>query len=108
MLRDYGWKVEDLPFLTNGNMQLDMDPKRAWAEMHLRDAPIEIMTASREQLLHIPGIGPKSADAILRARLQGRITELAHLQKLHIREPEQVAQYVLLDGRKPVKQMSMF
>src|SRR5207248_3324159 len=58
LLRDYGWKVEDLPFLANGNMMLDMDPKRAWAEMHLRYAPVEIMTASREQLLRVPGIGP--------------------------------------------------
>jgi predicted DNA-binding helix-hairpin-helix protein len=31
LLRDYGWKVEDLPFMSDGNMLLDMDPKRAWA-----------------------------------------------------------------------------
>ncbi len=108
LLRDYGWKVEDLPFLSDGNMQLDMDPKRAWAEMHLRSAPIEIMQASREQLLRVPGIGPVAADAILGARRQGRITELSHLQKLHIRAPEQAAPYILLDGRKPVRQMDLF
>src|SRR5215471_21704746 len=51
LLRDYGWKVEDLPFLADGNMALALDPKRAWAERYLREAPIEIMTASREQLL---------------------------------------------------------
>src|SRR5258706_3548490 len=51
LLRDYGWKVEDLPFMTDGNMVLDKDPKLAWAKMHLREAPIDIMTASREQLL---------------------------------------------------------
>src|SRR2546421_2845301 len=68
LLRDYGWKVEDLPFMTDGNMLLDKDPKRAWAELHLRSAPIEIMTASREQLLRIPAIGPLGADAIIRAR----------------------------------------
>jgi len=108
LLRDYGLKVEDLPFLNNGNMQLDMDPKRAWAEMRLRNAPIEIMQASREQLLRVPGIGPVAADAILGARRQGRITELSHLQKLHIRAPEQAAPYILLDGRKPVRQMDLF
>src|SRR5438552_2224818 len=54
LLRDYGWKVEDLPFLSDGNMLLDMDHKRAWAERHLLDAPVEIMTASREQLLRVP------------------------------------------------------
>src|SRR6266700_2776072 len=50
LLRDYGWMVQDLLFNSDGIMLLDMDPKRAWAEMHLRSAPIEIMTATREQL----------------------------------------------------------
>src|SRR5437588_9415804 len=65
LLRDYGWKVEDLPFMTDGNMLVDKDPKKAWAEMHLRSAPVEIMTASRQRLLRIPGIGPVGADAIV-------------------------------------------
>jgi predicted DNA-binding helix-hairpin-helix protein len=108
LLRDYGWKVEDLPFLANGNMLLDMDPKRAWAEMHLRNAPVEIMTASREQLLRIPGIGLIGANAILRARRSGRLTELSHLRQLNIRTPEQAAPYILLDGHRPVIQMNLF
>ena len=108
LLRDYGWKVEDLPFLADGNMLLDMDPKRAWAEMHLREAPVEIMTARREQLLRIPGIGPIAAEAILRARRQGRLTELSHLRQLNIRAPEQAAPYILLNGHRPAMQMSLF
>src|SRR5947209_3575804 len=88
LLRDYGWKVEDLPFSANGNMLLDMDPKRAWAERYLRNAPIEIMTASREQLLRVPGIGPVGAAAIIWARRQGRLTEMTHLRRLNIRAPE--------------------
>jgi predicted DNA-binding helix-hairpin-helix protein len=108
LLRDYGWKVEDLPFMSDGNMLLDMDPKRAWAEMHLRVAPVEIMTANREQLLYVPGIGPKGAEAILRARRQGRLTELSHLRQLNIRAPEQAAPFILLDGHRPVTQMSLF
>src|SRR5438309_12062638 len=67
LLRDYGWKVEDLPFLTDGNMELALDPKRAWAERYLREAPVDIMKANREQLLRVPGIGPVGADAILHA-----------------------------------------
>src|SRR6266516_2890156 len=108
LLRDYGWKVEDLPFMTNGNMLLDMDPKRVWAEQHLREAPTEIMTASRQQLLRVPGIGPLGADAILKARRQGRITDLSHLRKLNIHAPEQMSAYVLLDGHKPIMQMNLF
>src|SRR5713226_2503609 len=108
LLRDYGWKVEDLPFLADGNMLLDMDPKRAWAEMHLRAAPVEIMTASREQLLRVPAIGAIGAEAILRARRKGRLTDLSPLRQLNIRAPEQAAPYILLDGHQPIVQMSLF
>jgi predicted DNA-binding helix-hairpin-helix protein len=108
LLRDYGWKVEDLPFLSDGNMLLDIDPKRAWAEQYLREAPVEIMKASWQQLLRVPGIGPVGADAILRARRLGRLTELSHLRRLNIRAPEQAAPYILLDGHRPVVQMSLF
>src|SRR5712691_6377767 len=108
LLRDYGWKVEDLPFMTDGNMLLDVDPKRAWADSHLSAAPVEIMTANREQLLRVPGIGPKGADAIIRARRRGRLTDLSHLHQLNIRAPEQAAPYILLDGHRPVVQLSLF
>lgn len=66
------------------------------------------MKASRNQLLRVPGIGPVGADAILRARRQGRLTELSHLRQLNIRAPEQAAPYILLDGHKPVIQMALF
>ncbi len=108
LLRDYGWNVEDLPFMSDGNIQLELDPKRAWAELHLRYSPIDVMKASREQLLRIPGIGPVGADAIIKARRQGRLTDLAHLRKLNIKAPEQAAPYILLDGRKPLEQMRLF
>jgi predicted DNA-binding helix-hairpin-helix protein len=108
LLRDYGWSVEDLSFMSDGNMQLDLDPKRAWAERYLREAPIEIMKASRQQLLRVPSIGPVGADAILKARRQGKLTDLSHLRQLNIRAPEQAALYILLDGHRPPMQMSFF
>jgi len=108
LLRDYGWKVEDLPFLADGNMELALDPKRAWAERYLREAPLEIMTARRDQLLRIPSIVPVGADAILQARRQGKLTSLTELQKLGIRTPEQASPYILLNGHRPTLQMSLF
>src|SRR6266702_4218817 len=108
LLRDYGWSVEDLSFLEDGNLRIDIDPKRAWAERNLRAAPIDVMKATRRQLLRVPGIGPVGADAILRARRLGGLTELAHLRKLNIHAPEQAAPYILLAGRRPVTQMSLF
>ena len=108
LLRDYGWSVEDLPFQANGNMQIDVDPKRAWAEDHLRHAPIDIMTADRNQLLRVPGIGPVGAGAILRARHQGKLTNLTDLQKLGLRKPEQASPYILFNGRRPSTQLRLF
>jgi predicted DNA-binding helix-hairpin-helix protein len=108
LLRDYGWSVEDLPFMSDGNMLLDMDPKRAWAERYLREAPIDIMKASRQQLLRVPSIGPVGADAILKARRQGKLTDLSHLRQLNIRAPEQAAPYILLNGHRPLRQLALF
>jgi len=108
LLRDYGWSVEDLPFLADGNMELALDPKRAWAQRHLRESPIEIMTASRQQLLRLPGIGPVAAEAILKARRQGKLTAIADLRRLGIHAPEQAAPYILLHGQRPVVQQRLF
>jgi predicted DNA-binding helix-hairpin-helix protein len=108
LLRDYGWKVEDLPFLSDGNMELALDPKRAWAERNLREAPIEIMTARRDQLLRLPGIGPVSANVILKARRQGKLTSLTDLQKLGIRAAEKASPYIVLNGRNPLIQNRLF
>ncbi|NWF69975.1 MAG: radical SAM protein [Chloroflexi bacterium] len=108
LLRDYRWELEDLPFVQNGNLRTDIDPKKAYAELHLRQNPVEIMSASREQLMRVPNIGPRSADAIIRARRTGRISDLAHLRQLGMRAPEQAAPYVLLDGRQPPRQLPLF
>src|SRR6266496_5420602 len=108
LLRDYGWSIEDLPITSDGNMQLELDPKRAWAEKHLRSAPFGLVTASRLNLLRVPGTGELGGDTILRARLRGRLTDLSHLRQLNIHAPEQAAPYILLDGHKPVIQLDLF
>lgn len=108
LLRDYGWDVEDLPFQPDTNLRLDMDPKRAWAETHLKEEPVEITRANRAQLLRVPGIGPKTADAILRTRRHHAISELAHLHHLGVRTVENTAPYITIGGRRPVQQLSLF
>ena len=108
LLRDYTWDVEELPFLQDGNLRTEVDPKQAWADEHLLHQPIEVMTAEREQLLRIPGVGPVGADAIIRSRGRGALTELIHLKQIGIRTPQILAKYVLLDGRQPVRQLNLF
>ena len=107
LLRDYAWDVEELPFLRDGNLPTHVDPKQAWADEHLRHQPIEVMTAEREQLLRIPGVGPVGAEAIIRSRRRGALTELIHLKQIGIRSPHKLAKYVLLDGVQPVRQLEL-
>lgn len=106
LLRDYGWGVEDLPFAGAGSLPLDVDPKQAWADVNLREAPVEVNTASKADLLRVPGIGPKGAETILQARRQGRITSLEDLRRLGLRGVGRTADYVLVGG-KPAGQMRL-
>lgn len=108
LLRDYEFDLEDLPFSGKaGNLPLTTDPKQAWAEVHLRDAPIELNRASREELLRVPAIGPKSADRILRERRRGTLRTLTDLKKLGI-QATRAAPYVLLDGCRPAQQLKLW
>jgi predicted DNA-binding helix-hairpin-helix protein len=107
LLRDYGFTVEELPFETSGNLPLESDPKLAWARRHLAHAPVELNTATRRDLLRVPGIGPKGAERILRERRRGRLRDLADLRRLRI-VADRAAPFILLDGRRPARQLSLW
>ncbi len=106
LLRDYGWSMEELPFEQNGRLPLNKDPKTAWAEQTLLHRPIELNKATREQLMMVPGIGPKGAENILRERRNHKLKSLADLQKLGL-ITKRAAPYILLDGRLPSFQMRL-
>ena len=107
LLRDYGFDLEEMPFAPDGNLPLGTDPKLAWAQQNLKGRPLEINQAERRELLRVPGIGPKGADAILRARRAGTLRDLTSLKKLGI-VTARVAPFILLDGRRAERQMTMF
>jgi predicted DNA-binding helix-hairpin-helix protein len=107
LLRDYGFDLEDLPFTNDEDLPLHADPKLAWAQTNLIHDPIEINRAERRDLLRIPGIGPKGAEAILRARRQGKLRDLSMLKKLGV-IAERAAPFVLLDGRYTPQQLNLF
>jgi len=103
LLRDYGFSVEELPLDKNGRLPLEEDPKLAWARRHLLESPVEVNTASRQELLRVPGIGPRLADRLLAARRLGRLRDLQDLGKLGI-PVARAAPFILLDGRRPACQ----
>jgi predicted DNA-binding helix-hairpin-helix protein len=106
LLRDYGWSMEDLPFHQNGRLPLNQDPKTAWAEQTLLHTPIDLNKATREQLMMIPGIGPKAAVRITNARHHRKVRSLEDLRRLGV-SAKRAAPYVLLDGHLPSFQMRL-
>ena len=106
LLRDYGFIFEDLPFNQGGNLSLEVDPKHAWALENLSDSPVEVNRADREQLLRVPGIGPKGAKTIVRERRHNKFKALNDLESVGI-YPNKPAPFVLLDGRRPTYQLRL-
>jgi predicted DNA-binding helix-hairpin-helix protein len=107
LLRDYGFDLEEMPFTQDGNLPLPTDPKLAWARMNLTEQPLEINQAGKRELLRIPGIGLKGAEAILSARRINKLRDITALRKLGI-VVARAAPFLLLDGRRPASQLSMF
>ncbi len=82
LMRFYEFKADELALDAAGNMDLSMDPKLAWALQHREQFPVDVNTATREQLLRVPGMGVKSVDKLLQARRHRRLRmdDLARLR----------------------------
>ena len=50
------------------DLELDIDPKLAWALRHRGDFPLDLNIAEREQMLRVPGLGVRSVDRMLEVR----------------------------------------
>jgi predicted DNA-binding helix-hairpin-helix protein len=107
LFRDYGFDLEEMPFTEAGNLPLDTDPKLAWAQATLQDAPVELNRAEREELLRVPGIGLKGVAAILLARRRGKLREVRDLQAIGV-QTKRLRPFILLDGKRPTYQLPLF
>jgi predicted DNA-binding helix-hairpin-helix protein len=106
LFRDYGFSLEEMPFNDRGFLPLEIDPKLAWAQTYLAENPVELNRADREELLRIPGIGPKGSQAILQARRQGTLRELDDLRQIGV-QTKRLKPFVLLDGQRPSYQLPL-
>ncbi len=97
LLRIYKLSVNEIPLEKDGNLSLELDPKLHRAILHPEFFPIEIKTASYEQLLTVPGVGPVSARRILTARREGTIFKPEDLAKLGVRV-RQTKEFVTIGG----------
>jgi predicted DNA-binding helix-hairpin-helix protein len=100
LLRQYGFAFRDLVFDEAGNLPSQQDPKTVWALHHPERFPVEVNTASREELLRIPGVGPRGAATILGRRRQAGLRQLGHLG-LTAALARRAAPFVLMGGTRP-------
>lgn len=73
LLRFYGFQADELLDEARPNFNEQLDPKCDWALRHLEQFPVEVSKASYDQILRIPGVGPKSAARIVKARRYGKL-----------------------------------
>ena len=73
LLRFYGFEADELLSEERPNFNEKLDPKCDWALRHLDMFPVEVQTAPYDLILRIPGVGPKSAGRIMKARRYGSL-----------------------------------
>ena len=83
LLRYYHFSARELLTEDEPNFDPYLDPKCTWAVRHPAFFPVEINTAAKEELLRVPGIGPKSALRIIQARRTQNLG-LAELKRIGV------------------------
>ncbi|UBB88594.1 putative DNA modification/repair radical SAM protein [Candidatus Kaistella beijingensis] len=83
LMRFYGFRADEILENTNPFLDLEVDPKLAWALRNREKFPVNINTAPKELILRVPGIGTKSTGKILMARRFQKLN-LEHLQKMGV------------------------
>ena len=83
LMRFYGFEANEILDPTNPFLDLEIDPKLAWALRNREKFPVNINTAPKEMILRIPGIGTKSKGKILMARRFQKLN-LEHLKKMGV------------------------
>ena len=121
LLRFYGFGVEEITTGANGNLDLAIDPKLAWALAHREQFPVDVNRAPRETLLRIPGMGVQSVNRILAMRRHQalRYEDLVRLRlpmakmrpfvsTLDYHPGGLIDQTALADSLRPETQLSLF
>ena len=96
LISDYKYDLKEMVFDDNDQLYLNEDPKiLAAREMDI--FPVEINTAPYDQLIRVPGIGPKSGKRILRIRRNKPFTKLEELQRIGV-VVKRAEPYIKLSG----------
>ncbi|MGD9478422.1 putative DNA modification/repair radical SAM protein [Shinella sp. G-2] len=99
LYRFYGFDVEEITGATGGMLDLDLDPKLAWALANRQAFPVDVNRAERERLLRVPGLGTKTVTSILSSRRFRRL-RLEDLARLGV-SLRKVRAFIEADGWVP-------
>ena len=83
LMRYYAFEPGELVTEEEPWLDLEVDPKLAWALRHLDRFPVEVMDAPLELLLRVPGVGPVGARRIVAARAR-QILTFEDLRRLRV------------------------
>ena len=72
LMRFYGFDAGEITG-TEANLDLEVDPKLAWALRHRERFPVDVNRAEREVLLRVPGFGTKTVGRIIATRRHRRL-----------------------------------
>lgn len=100
LLRFYQFKVKEIVDDAFPNLDLEVDPKLAWALRHPEAFPIDVNKADYELLLRVPGIGVHSAQLIVASRRYARLG-FTQLKKMGIVMKK--AQYFIVNHELPAR-----
>ena len=68
LIRFYGFEADEIVTGQDGMLDLDVDPKTAWALQHREQFPVDLNRAPKAMLLRVPGLGVTSVERIVTAR----------------------------------------
>ncbi|MDV3253139.1 putative DNA modification/repair radical SAM protein [Devosia sp. BK] len=82
LIRFYGFDVPEIVAGgEGGHLDLNIDPKLAWALKTRQSFPVDVNRADREMLLRVPGLGVRAVDRVITSRRHHRLT-LADVSRL--------------------------
>ena len=99
LIRDYGFAPNEVVYEATGNLPLAVDPKAAWALAHPEQFPVDAMSGTYEQLVRVPGVGPRSARRLVNERRRVVIRGLSDLRRFGV-VTARAAGFLTLRGRR--------